>query len=652
MAYGSYRLQFLHISDIHGKGPAERELWRRRRVLGDGWRRNLETILEEEGPLHFVLFTGDAAHTGDPAEYDELTGFFTALCDELQLGMDRLFLVPGNHDIRRSVQKPVWESMRSRLGVSSDLLGISRWMNGFGGPPLGFAASWKDEILERQSGYRDWVRSGLGQPDLVPDGLGFRRSVTLPLWQFPIHIVGLDTSWLCGDNADAGHLLVTENQAARHLYNAQGASLPGLRLVLMHHPLHELADKAGIRRLLSETADLVLRGHLHQTELSEWIDPDRRLRELAVGSLYEGGLADTYGNSCQFVRLELSAEGRPIEAAIRFRTYSPRAGHWYDDNSVYQGSRNGRTTWTFSTGVDSRKPNPFSPWDPKVEQCFGRTGVFQRLEAAFDERRSVWLVGDWRIGKSMVLLAWEKRLRERGIVTKLVSGQGPAGVSAQKFVQAVTGLDSPADADGAANRLTDWINAVSDSGVPPVLLVDEVESIVQTCDVRFFDRLRDLIGRVCLVFSSQETPDEVFAKNNKTSPITNKMEAIWIGLLEPGGADATIRIGAEMLGPGDAELMRQWCGDHSFFLQLLGRSLVEARRRGASPGDGLAEFQQQANTHLRTLWRKIPPDQQSALRDAARGLPAAAGVLHRRGLVDVDGGPFGEVFAAWLRGAL
>lgn len=651
MAYGAYRLQFLHISDIHCKGPNEREPWRRRRVLGDGWRRNLETIQEEDGPIHFIFFTGDAANSGDPAEYEELTGFFHEICAELHLGLDRLFLVPGNHDIARNCNNGVWETMRSRLAVTTGLLGVSRWMNGIGRPPLGFEDHWRDAILERQNAYRHWVRHSLGQADLAQPGLGYRRSVTLPHWEFPLQIVGLDTAWLCGDNADSGRLLVTENQAARHLFDAQGHPLPGLRLVLMHHPLHDLADKTDIRRILAENADLVLRGHLHETELSDWIDPDRRLRELAVGSLYEGGLADKYGNSCQFVRLELDSNGRPIEATIRFRSFSPRAGHWFDDNSPYQGTAAGRSTWTFGRNLDPRKPNPFSPWDPRPEQCFGRAGVFDRLAAAFDERRSVWLVGDWRIGKSMVLLAWEKRLRERGIVAKLVSGQGPAGVSASQFVKTITGLDAPPDPDGAADRLIDWINAVSTAGVPPVVLVDEVESIVYTCDVRFFDRLRDLIGRVCLVFSSRDTPDEVFAKNNKTSPITNKMEALWIGLLEPGGADATIRIGAEQLGPGDADLMRLWCGGHSFFLQLLGRSLVEARRRGASPDEGLAEFQEQANTHLRTLWRTLPPNLQSALRDAALGIPATAGTLRRRGLVTADGKPFGEVFASWLRGA-
>jgi predicted MPP superfamily phosphohydrolase len=653
MAYGQYRLQLLHISDLHARGSHEKEPWRRRRVLGDAWLRNLETLLEEEGLIHFVLFTGDAAQSGKPDEYAEVTDFFQALCAELHLGLDRLFVVPGNHDIRRDLQKSVWESMRMRLASSSDLLGVSRWMNGIGPrPPLGFEDAWKSAILERQDGYRAWVKDALHRPQLAAAGLGYRESVNLTGWAFPIHIVGLDTAWLCGDDADAGRLLLTENQLGRLLTDEKGNGLPGLRIVLMHHPLHELADGTSARRLLSDHSDLVLRGHLHQTEVVEWIDPDRRLRELAAGSLYDGGLADTYGNSCQFVRLELDSDLRPIEALVRFRSFSPKGGHWFDDNSLYRESKEGRITWTFGVPAPFKKPNPFSPWTPRPEHCFGRAAMFRRLETAFDERRSMWLVGDWRIGKTLLLMAWEKRLRERGVTVKLVSGQGPAGVSAARFVETVTGLDSPPDADGAADRLTAWIDAASSSGNPPVVLVDEVESVVQSCDVRFFDRLRDLLGRICVVFSSREAPDEVFSQNNKASPITNRMEAAWVGLLEPGGAEATIRLGSEHLGPGDADLMRHWCGSHSFFLQLFGGFLVDARRAGTSPDGALAALKAQSPTHFRQLWKTLTPAGQQALRDAARGVPSLAGSLKQRGLLTEDGRPFGEVFAAWLRGEI
>ena len=41
-----------------------------------------------------------------------------------------------------------------------------------------------------------------------------------------------------------------------------------------------------------------------------------------------------------------------------------------------------------------------------------------------------------------------------------------------------------------------------------------------------------------------------------------------------------------------------------------------------------------------------------ASMDAARGVPSDIGVLKQRGLLTEDGKPFGEVFAAWLRGEI
>jgi hypothetical protein len=45
---------------------------------------------------------------------------------------------------------------------------------------------------------------------------------------------------------------------------------------------------------------------------------------------------------------------------VRFRTFSPRAGHWFDDNSLYRESQAGRITWTFGASAVPRKPNPFT----------------------------------------------------------------------------------------------------------------------------------------------------------------------------------------------------------------------------------------------------------------------------------------------------
>ena len=186
MAFGEYRLQFLHISDLHAKGPHEREPWRRRRVLGDAWRRNLETLLAEEGVIHFVFFTGDAAHSGKPEEYEEVTNFFDALCEELAIGFERLFVIPGNHDIDRGIQRDVWESMRMRLAATTRppwRFPLDEWHQR--SPTAGLRGFLENRDSRTSSRHTAaWVRDTLKRPELVPDGLGARATVQLPAGNF------------------------------------------------------------------------------------------------------------------------------------------------------------------------------------------------------------------------------------------------------------------------------------------------------------------------------------------------------------------------------------------------------------------------------------------------------------------------------------
>jgi 3',5'-cyclic AMP phosphodiesterase CpdA len=100
-----HRVRILHLSDLHERGPREGETWRRRRVLGEAWERNLD-VLAEDGAVDLVCFTGDAADWGLAEQYEAATEFFDAALERLGLGRERLFVVPGNHDIARETAKP------------------------------------------------------------------------------------------------------------------------------------------------------------------------------------------------------------------------------------------------------------------------------------------------------------------------------------------------------------------------------------------------------------------------------------------------------------------------------------------------------------------------------------------------------------------
>ncbi len=342
------RLRLLHLSDLHARTGRAGESWRQRQMLGPAWEANLETLLED-GPFDLVCFTGDAADSGTAEELEEAGNFLLTLMDRLELGHERLFLVPGNHDIDRGIHPDAWAGLRDAAWAVDDL-DLARWLAG-GPAPRGVDPSWREQVLERQAAYQSWLRDRLGREELDPatgphGRLGYR--VRFEWHGLPVHVIGLDSAWLSGDDNDVARLWVTDEQVTRLLRNERGRPLEGLRLVLQHHPLDELADGRRIRTLLAQHADLVMRGHLHETEVSVWADPGQSLRQLAAGCLYEGHRGDQWPATCQAITFDLDPKGRPLNVEVRSRTFSPEGEHWSDDGSLYSESRDGQLSWARS----------------------------------------------------------------------------------------------------------------------------------------------------------------------------------------------------------------------------------------------------------------------------------------------------------------
>jgi predicted phosphodiesterase len=358
---GHFRLRILHLSDLHIRGPRETDRERRTRVLGGSWLSNVAE-LSKEGKFDLVVFTGDIAFAGRLDEYLELMrrpredGTIAAWLDETlaAAGCTRaqLYVVPGNHDIDRRAQPDAWTTVRSAWSAAGadDDAAFAQWFVRDRSAPRGMAPDLRSRVLERQFAYRAWVAHGLGRPDLLPDPqrshLGYRATIPVTQLPFPIHVIGLDSAWLAGDDHDARKLRLTDEQILRLCTNSDGEHLRGLQLALVHHPLADLADGERARRLLQEYGiDLLLSGHLHQPEAREISTPDGRLRDLATGCLYQH---DRYHNAVTALTLNLDDVGGIRNIEFRFRGWSDRA-YWHDDNSLYAGTHDGRLTWPLPT---------------------------------------------------------------------------------------------------------------------------------------------------------------------------------------------------------------------------------------------------------------------------------------------------------------
>ncbi|MEO1401536.1 MAG: LuxR C-terminal-related transcriptional regulator [Cyanobacteria bacterium J06635_1] len=297
--------------------------------------------------------------------------------------------------------------------------------------------------------------------------------------------------------------------------------------------------------------------------------------------------------------------------------------------------------------------NPYDPWTPAGTNRFvGRQLWLRRLQIALEDRHSVSIVGDWRIGKTSVLKAWARQLEKRGRIVKFVSGEEAAGASQEAFVSAITERPlTTSDADVAANALLRWAQQVALPNIPPVIIVDETDGLISRCDYRFFERLRAMLGQVLFVMASRQKLVEVFEEvMGKTSPFTNRLQEHQLGLLEPEEAATIIGWGTYIFQTEGAQLLQTWAGQHPFYLQLLGRYLVEACHEGQSFEDALDRFMNEAFSRLHSQWNVLNEREQADLYEYINtGQPVGRRSLRMRGMVTAQGEPFGQLLIEWLR---
>jgi hypothetical protein len=288
--------------------------------------------------------------------------------------------------------------------------------------------------------------------------------------------------------------------------------------------------------------------------------------------------------------------------------------------------------------------NPYDPWNPAAPpHFFGRDKLLRKLGEALDQGRSISLVGDSRIGKSSLLQTWAELAQSRGRTVRLLSGEGPEGASCQAFLQAITNKnyrdpllpdldDWDLDPDFAADELSNWAEAAA---LPPLILVDEAERLLAHLPHRFFERLRGMLGRVCLVLASRKEIGDIPREDRLTSPLLNRLELQRLGLLEDEGVNGILGLGAGLLTPDDGALMLEWAGRHPFYLVLLGHYLWDARRHGESVDEALEEFQENAFQRLGEMRKTLTANEQNLLADAVLGdTHEPDTLLKRRGLLD------------------
>ena len=91
---------WLHVSDFH---LSDKDTYYDQMVILNALVSSVKRLCKEDHNPDLIFATGDIANQGKANEYDHATRFFDELLDAAGLTKNKLFIVPGNHDVDRNM---------------------------------------------------------------------------------------------------------------------------------------------------------------------------------------------------------------------------------------------------------------------------------------------------------------------------------------------------------------------------------------------------------------------------------------------------------------------------------------------------------------------------------------------------------------------
>jgi SAM-dependent methyltransferase/3',5'-cyclic AMP phosphodiesterase CpdA len=313
-------LTWLHISDLHFRKGTK---WQSERVLNaliDDLRE-----LKDRNDLvpDIVLITGDIAFSGKKEEYESAKAFVDDLHRVYDLGPDRFYVVPGNHDLDRR-----------RITVTTRLL-VRQLLERKDEDLIAKVFEESSEQAGRQALLDPFIEyNSFAPPDcsMSSDQFFWTKRLKIPGFERHTVLLGFNSAWTALEDKQKD-LLLGSFHVEKALSHSK-ATKSDFVIALMHHPPSWLADwdEQEVSNLLFYRADFVLRGHLHK---QDQVMVPRGAIQIAAGCAFE---TRNRANSYNFVRVD---DSRGKATLLTRRWFAESGGIW---------------TWDPTIGDESDKP--------------------------------------------------------------------------------------------------------------------------------------------------------------------------------------------------------------------------------------------------------------------------------------------------------
>lgn len=287
-------LRWLHLSDFHvGKDDyGQRRLFK---YLLDHVRERIERGM---GP-DMVFITGDIANKGQPNQYEDFFDDFfdplgSLLSPECQ---ERIFIVPGNHDVDRAQARAV--------ETYDILLRIREFLD-----PTDQGQFERSTVFPRFQAYADYDFTNSGDHWFFsPEGALIS---SLEIRGHKIGVLGLNTAWLSCSDGDRHQLSLGKGILEVGLEALQDCEL---KIVLGHHPIDWFLDAelAPVRATLGRHNALYLHGHMHKEHSRYEEGAGYSFLALQSGACFQARESDIWVNRLLWCELDLATRQIRVE---------------------------------------------------------------------------------------------------------------------------------------------------------------------------------------------------------------------------------------------------------------------------------------------------------------------------------------------------
>jgi predicted phosphodiesterase len=342
-------LTWLHLSDWRQQlGEFEREVVRDALIKDIEQRAKISLDLSR---IDLIIFSGDVASTGRTEEYIAAKEqLFDPLLETCMLSRDRLFIVPGNHDLDRS-KIPKYGSFH-KLNSEDQVYSLQN------------DDQERKRLLKPFSAFSKFVHTYTGQND--PDYANIRK------WNIDgkeVAILGINSAWMSGRcENERGSMIIGEPQIHEPLKEVSGADI---KIAVFHHPLDWLDefDRNRIEGRLLSTCNFILCGHQHNPRMKIVHSTLGNCVIVPTGGSYEGHIVGKriYINAYNFSNLNYNTE----TARIFLRRWSDQY-NWIEDNDSYQNG-----VFDFALMGLSKSKSPKIKEDFKISHLFGKLSTLE-----------------------------------------------------------------------------------------------------------------------------------------------------------------------------------------------------------------------------------------------------------------------------------